>query len=125
LRLSAQNTPDQEMQIPIMRVADLARTVVVFDDTKGDTLLAVTNPTGAEVNTSMVLRDERGVTGVVVNSAIRLAPGARAVFQIKDRAADAVGKRGTIELTGGVAAVNIRFGGTALVATEAIAEVEQ
>jgi hypothetical protein len=124
LRLSAQNMPDQELQIPIARTADLTRTVVVFDDTKSDTQLAVANPGGAEASITLTVRDEKGAT-VGSAASFRLAAGAKAVFLIKDRVADAAGKRGTIELTGGVSAVNIRFGGSALVATEAISELEQ
>lgn len=124
LRLSAQNTPDQELQIPIVKVADLAKTTVVFDDSKGDTQLAVANVSSAEAAVTMIVRDEKGAT-VGAASNFKLAAGGKAVFSIKDRVADAAGKRGTIELSGGVAAVNIRFGGTALVATEAISELEQ
>ncbi len=124
LRLSAPNTPDQELQIPIVKAADLTKTVVVFDDTKADSQLAVANATAAEATVTMTVRDDKGAT-VGAASTFKLAAGAKAVFSIKDRVADAAGKRGTIELSSGISAVNIRFGGTALVATEAISELEQ
>lgn len=124
LRLSAPNTPDLEVQIPIVKAADLTRTVLVFDDTKADSQLSVANATAAETTVTMTVRDESG-KALGAASTFRLAAGAKAVFSIKDRVADAAGKRGTIELSGGVAAVNTRFGGSALVATEAISELEQ
>ena len=122
LKLSAQNTPDLELQIPVVKAADLAKTVVVFDDTKSDTQLAVANAGGAEASVTMTVRDEKGAT--VGTSSFKLAVGGKAVFTLKDRVADAAGKRGTVELSGGVAAVNIRFGGTSLVATEALSEIQ-
>lgn len=124
LRLSAQNTPDLEVQVPIVKAADLTRTVLVFDDTKADSQLTVANATASETTVTMTVRGENGAT-LGTASTFRLAAGAKAVFSIKDRVADAAGKRGTIELSGGVAAVNTRFGGTALVATEALSELEQ
>ena len=124
LRLSAPNTPDQELQIPIVKAADLTKTVLVFDDTKADSQLAVANATAAEATVTMTVRDDKGAA-IGAASTFKLAAGAKAVFSIKDRVADAAGKRGTIELSSGISAVNIRFGGTALVATEAISELEQ
>ena len=123
LRLSAPNTPDLETQIAVVKAADLQKTVVVFDDTSINTQLVVANTAGSEAAVSMTVRDDKGAT--VGTSNFKLAAGAKAVFLLKDRVADAAGKRGSVELSGGVAAAGIRFGGTALVATEAVTEIEK
>lgn len=122
MKLTAQNQPDQELMVPISKTTDQKSVVAVFDDTVINSLVAVSNPSGAAATISMTVRDDQGAT--VGSSDIKLAAGARAVFQLKDRVADAAGKRGTLSFStsdGAVSATVIRFGGSALIATEALA----
>ncbi len=121
MKLSAQNTPDQELMVPIAKTTDQKQVVAVFDDTVINSLVAISNPSGAAGTVTMTVRDDKGAT--VGSSDIKLAAGARAVFQLKDRVADAAGKRGTLSFStsdGAVSATVIRFGGSALIATEAL-----
>jgi hypothetical protein len=126
LKLATQNQPDQELVVPISKTNEQQKVVLVFDDTVINTQLAVHNPGSAEATITMTVRDDKGAT--VGTSELKLAPGRRAVVVLKDRVADAAGKRGTVELStgsGAVSATTIRFGGTALVATEALNENPQ
>ncbi len=123
LKLSTQNQPDQELAIPIAKTSDQTKTLVVFDDTVINTVLCVSNPSASDGVITMNVRDETGAS--IGASDLNLAAGAKAVVQLKDRVAAASGKRGTVELSangGSVAALAIRFGGTALVSTEALKE---
>lgn len=122
MKLSTQNAPDQELMVPIAKTTDQKQVVAVFDDTVINSLVAVSNPSGAAATITMTVRDDTGAT--VGSSDLKLAAGARAVFQLKDRVADAAGKRGTLSFStsdGAVDATVLRFGGSALVATEALA----
>jgi hypothetical protein len=126
LKLATQNQPDQELVVPISKTNEQQKVVLVFDDTVINTQLAVHNPGTAEATITMTVRDDKGAT--VGTSELKLAAGRRAVVVLKDRVADAAGKRGTVELStgsGAVSATTIRFGGTALVATEALNENPQ
>lgn len=122
VKLATQNQPDQEVVLPVSRTADQRTAVQVFDDTVINSLVSVLNPSGSEANITMTVRDDKGAT--VGTSELKLAAGARVVFPLKDRVADAGGKRGTLSFsasTGAVSAAVIRFGGASLVASEALA----
>jgi hypothetical protein len=121
LRQITENQADRELIIPITKTNEQQKTLVVFDDTVINTQLVVANPGSAEATITATVRDDQGAT--IGTSEFKLAAGAKVVVLLKDRVADAAGKRGTIELTTSTSAVSalaIRFDGTALVATEAL-----
>jgi uncharacterized protein (TIGR03437 family) len=105
-------------------VSDAQNSVAMPYDNSGGllTCIAVANPGTAPASIQMSVRDEQG--NVIGSKPIRLDPGAKKVLVLPDLVDGTAGKRGLLHMvspTGSIAALALRFNGTAFTTVPVVA----